>query len=120
MLALAFGGLLVRRHFYRSSKPGTESLVYSRLGGSERWMMLRLFNKLEAVLTRGGFRRHRPAETLAEYASAASSRLPGHQENIEWLTEITSRAAYDPQPFGKDLVDKASKRVESINKPAGS
>ena len=42
--------------------------------------------------------------------------LERNQENIEWLTETASRAAYDPHPFSSDLVDKATERVESINR----
>ncbi|MFC1964690.1 DUF3488 and DUF4129 domain-containing transglutaminase family protein [Chloroflexota bacterium] len=114
MLVLAFGGVLVRRRFYRSSKPGGESFKYSRLRGSERRRMLKLFEKLEAVLTRGGFRRHWPSETLAEYARAAGSLLPRCQENIKWLTEVTSRAAYDPKPLSDDMIDEAAQKVGSI------
>ena len=95
-------------------KPGNESFEYSRLHDPERQRILKLFDKLEAILTKGGFRRHQPSETLTEYAKAASSLRPKHQENIKWLTEVTSRAAYDPKPLSDDMIDEAAQKVESI------
>ena len=60
---LIFGILLLRRR-RRGGRRCDAPFVYVRLDGAERQQMLKLFGKLEALLSKNGFRRRWASEEV--------------------------------------------------------
>jgi len=107
-------GLLGRR-FRRQCQP-PRHFEYSRLSGSHRQMVLGVFEKLESILSKGGFRRRRPTETPAEYLKEAGKRYSVRREPLEWLCGTISQAAYDQRPFPGSLAREATRRMQDFIK----
>ncbi|MCX6000105.1 MAG: DUF4129 domain-containing protein [Chloroflexi bacterium] len=76
--------------------------------------MIGLVKQLENALSRRGFRRRLPSETPDEYGREAAELVPAQEQAIKRLTEIASRAAFDPQPFDDRLVDAAGRELDGI------
>jgi len=88
---------------------------YAALPGKPRREMLRVFRRLESMLSHRGFRRRRSNEPFHEYVAAAATAMaaaPG--EDLRWLADAASQAAYCPAPFAGDAPGDARIRLRRI------
>ena len=72
---------------------------YSKLDGEARCSVLELYRKMVFLLVRKGFPSRQPYQPPEEYAALISPGLSKGTEIVERLTELASRAAYDPSHF---------------------
>ncbi len=89
---------------------------YSMLEGEARRLALQLYNKMVALLARKGFPARQPHQPPYEYAAAICSQAPDAREAIDWITQVASRAAYDPGPFDPSMVPESKRKFSELNK----
>lgn len=92
---------------------------YSRLSGDGREEMVRMYRRVEKLLRKEGMLARRPDQSLGEYAQLAYQHLAKAQEHLQWFTEATRSAAYDPAPFPALTVPEARARLVSLKAALG-
>lgn len=92
---------------------------YTALDGATRRTVLKLYNKMVAVLSKKGFPSRLPYEPLYEYAAVISSRVPRVGKPVEQLTRAASSAAYDPEPFNPETVGAAKEWLRQLRRELG-
>jgi len=108
ILALLFG-----RH-----RPSTllEVKGYSALDGETRKTMVNLYHKMVALLVKGGLPARQPYQPPYEYAAVVYPQIPDSQNMVEWLTQVASSAAYDPEPFNSSLIPEARRKLSALRR----
>ena len=111
--AFIFALVFCRR---RGRKPERETWEYSRLEGEARRLMLRLYHKMVALLAKKGFPPRQPHQPPYEYAALVCAQLPDTRAAIDWITSVTSRAAYVPATFSPSLVSEARQKLAELKR----
>ena len=110
-LAGAFAWLLLSR-LKRSNGP--HQAGYTALAGEPRRAVLDVYRRMAVLLVRRGLPPRRPAETPREYLRQVGPLVTSGLETVEWLTEATRAAAYDPRPFDSSMVQEAGNRFAAL------
>ena len=110
-LAVAFGALLLAR---RKQRGGPHGAGYTALAGEPRRAVLDVYRRMALLLVRRGLPPRRQAQTPREYLRQVAPLLASGIETVEWLTEATRAAAYDPRPFDPSVAREAGDRFAAL------
>ena len=69
---------------------------YTRLQGSGREEMLRIYRRVEKLLGKWGAASRAPQQTLGEYARGIGKRSGEVANHLAWFVDMARSAAYDP------------------------
>jgi len=119
--AIAVGlGWLSMRLLWKGRRRAHKGWLYSRLPGSGRDEMLRIYGRVERILRKKGVRARRPGQTLREYALTAADQLAstlgtrGVEAHLAWFTDAAWTAAYNANSFPIQIVHEARARLSSL------
>ncbi|MFC1915976.1 transglutaminaseTgpA domain-containing protein [Chloroflexota bacterium] len=105
---------LLLGHRRGKAKPAIYS--YSILEGEPRRGMLKLHRKMVALLVKKGLPSRQAYQPPYEYASLIYPRVQDAWETVEWITEATTQAAYDPRPFHQAIVSEARQKLSMLRR----
>ena len=116
-------GWLTARLMWKRRTDGNRRWSYSRLPGSGRDEMLRIYRRVGRQLTKKGAAARRPGQTLQQYAHAAMERVSGADQQLAWFTEAAMEAAYNPRwgtgTVAEQTVQEAKARFISLKADLG-
>ena len=78
--------------------------------------MLNLYHKMVSLLVRKGLPARQPYQPPYEYAAVVYPQIPDSQNMVEWLTQVASSAAYDPEPFNSSLIPEARRKLSALRR----
>ena len=76
--------------------------------------VLNVYRRMTVLLVRRGLPARRPAQTPREYLMQVPPLFSSGLDTVEWLTEATNAAAYDPSPFDSSMARAASDRLAGL------
>ena len=107
-LALLFRG--------RKLRIRQEVKEYSVLDGESRRVMLNLYHKMVIALVKKGLPSRQRYQPPYEYAAIIVPQITDGREEIEWLTQAASHAAYDPKSFNLTNIREATQRLSALKR----
>lgn len=110
-LAVASAVLFLAR---RKRGGGPHGTGYTALAGEPRRAVLDVYRRTALLLVKRGLPPRRPAQTPREYLKQVAPLLTSGIETVEWLTEATRAAAYDPRPFDPSMAREAGDRFAAL------
>jgi hypothetical protein len=112
----AVGILIIGIVLLLSRRRKTQERVtrYSSLDGESRFAMLKLYQKMTALLARKGFPARQPHQSLFEYAASDQQQNPAARGIINWITSAASNAAYNPAPFTHPTAREAKEKLVEL------
>ncbi len=110
-IAVASAALFLAR---RKRSGGPHGTGYTALAGESRRAVLDVYRRMSVLLVRRGLPPRRPAQTPREYLGQVAPLLASGIETVEWLTEATRAAAYDPRPLDPSTAREAGDRLDAL------
>ena len=98
----------------RSRRSGPHADGYTALEGEPRRAVLDAYRRMGALLVRRGLPPRQTAQTPREYLRQVAPLVTSGLETVEWLTEATRAAAYDPRPFDSAVAREAGDRLAAL------
>ncbi|MBI2862526.1 MAG: hypothetical protein HYX89_06880 [Chloroflexi bacterium] len=111
LLLLAFAAIFVMLQHLRPRHRRLTALVEGDNLGARQAMIL-MYLEMTEFLARHRLPRRRLSQTPFEYAQ--SLPLEWGREHMEWLTETTVAAAYDPRPFDPKAVRRGQEQLRAL------
>jgi hypothetical protein len=100
----------------RMWKTGQASASYSSLEGESRKMVLGVYRRMITVIARKGLAPRQPYQPPEEYAAVVLPDIPAGQEIVQHITNLASRAAYDPSPFNAPDVKELNQSLSDLKR----
>ena len=98
----------------RRRRSGPHGDGYTALSGEPRRAVLDVYWRMGLLLVRRGLPPRRTAQTPREYLRQVAPLVTGGLDTVEWLTEATRAAAYDPNPFDSSMAREAGERFAAL------
>ena len=115
LVAVALAGALAMLLLAgRKRRSGPHQAGYTALVGEPRRTVLDVYRRMVVLLVRRGLPPRRPAQTPREYLRQVAPLLTSGLDTVEWLTEATRAAAYDPRPFDSSVAREADDRFAAL------
>ena len=112
-VALVLGFLAMRRA-RRDSVAAPGSLAYSRLAGTRREEMRRVYRQATAVLRHGDQPLRLAHQTPHEYAESVSWNDGESRDAFRQLSEWVAKTEYDPVPLPEDFLERARELLRRL------